>query len=243
MSTQTEVLHCRKEGYQTPHQVKKASHLLHLILSIITGGLWVPIWLLAILFVQSPTCLSCGAINLRLADYGIIGIQLVVTGAALWFWLHFAMLGCDMAENKRGQLSLSVASNADATDNKSGQLNLSVANKTDAVAVAEIQSAFEAQCPAIFLDGGWMDVIKAKGSTHEAFGFQSDRGWKHQVVIDLSFSETPKYLSRDISGHTCRYMIDRALSEITVGKDVCMVLCGIESTGDGSNGFAPLVSR
>lgn len=41
---------------QTPN------HVLHLLLSVVTAGIWVPVWILLILFGGGPyKCPSCGA--------------------------------------------------------------------------------------------------------------------------------------------------------------------------------------
>ncbi len=38
-------LYCPQCRSQTVHEAKDVSHVLHLILSVLTGGLWLPIWL------------------------------------------------------------------------------------------------------------------------------------------------------------------------------------------------------
>lgn len=48
--------------------VKNApSHLLHLILALVTFGLWIPIWILLTLLVsrRHPSCQKCGSTTLR----------------------------------------------------------------------------------------------------------------------------------------------------------------------------------
>jgi hypothetical protein len=50
--------HCQK---QTMAQGTKPNHILHLILSILTLGLWLPIWLLITIGkVGGYRCTSCG---------------------------------------------------------------------------------------------------------------------------------------------------------------------------------------
>jgi hypothetical protein len=36
------------------------NHLLHLVLSIVTGGLWVVIWIMTIVLPRQSICSSCG---------------------------------------------------------------------------------------------------------------------------------------------------------------------------------------
>lgn len=44
---------------QTPN------HILHLLLSIVTGGLWLVVWILVALTPRAWRCTQCGATNLR----------------------------------------------------------------------------------------------------------------------------------------------------------------------------------
>lgn len=52
--------YCRKCKARTTHYVQPTSHLLHLILSVLTGGLWVPVWII-ITFTNSTqtACAKC----------------------------------------------------------------------------------------------------------------------------------------------------------------------------------------
>ena len=51
---------CARCGQQTPHIQQKPNHILHLILSVVTVGLWLPIWLLVGIFRARPQCMTCG---------------------------------------------------------------------------------------------------------------------------------------------------------------------------------------
>ena len=52
---------CRKP---TIHIQPKTSHVLHLLLSLITVGIWVPVWLLIALNNSSQaTCTACGTMT------------------------------------------------------------------------------------------------------------------------------------------------------------------------------------
>jgi hypothetical protein len=59
------MLFCKKCDHQTLHifQETSCNHILHLLLSIVTCGLWLPIWLMAALSTRSetPSCTTCGA--------------------------------------------------------------------------------------------------------------------------------------------------------------------------------------
>lgn len=46
MATETRMLACRICNAVTPHEVEKTSHILHLLLTVFTAGLWLPIWIL-----------------------------------------------------------------------------------------------------------------------------------------------------------------------------------------------------
>jgi ribosomal protein S27AE len=52
---------CSKCGELTTVAVKQPNHALHLILTALTAGIWVIIWLLAILEAQAPVGrVKCG---------------------------------------------------------------------------------------------------------------------------------------------------------------------------------------
>ncbi len=59
-----EMLSCKACGRPTPHicQATQCNHVLHLLLSIVTWGLWIPIWIFAALSQGSstPRCTACG---------------------------------------------------------------------------------------------------------------------------------------------------------------------------------------
>lgn len=58
----TVMRHCRNCGTTRQHSQPSTSHVLHLLLSLITAGLWIPIWLLVALNNGSQAqCLVCGA--------------------------------------------------------------------------------------------------------------------------------------------------------------------------------------
>lgn len=60
MSSQS-MKRCKKCDRSTMHVQPSTSHLLHLILSVITFGLWIPIWLLlAASHGSQAQCSECG---------------------------------------------------------------------------------------------------------------------------------------------------------------------------------------
>lgn len=78
MSTQTSRKNCSICGTKTKHErsVSSPSHLLHFIITIITAGAWLPIWVLIALFGGSKgawACTKCGGdlgdkLNAKLDD-------------------------------------------------------------------------------------------------------------------------------------------------------------------------------
>lgn len=52
---------CRTCKRQVMAQGNQPNHLLHLILAIVTAGLWLPIWLLVTLSAGRPRCTNCGS--------------------------------------------------------------------------------------------------------------------------------------------------------------------------------------
>jgi hypothetical protein len=63
MATNHLMHHCRHCQKKTPHLEPATSHVLHLLLSILTLGLWVPVWILsAIANSSQKTCGVCGKV-------------------------------------------------------------------------------------------------------------------------------------------------------------------------------------
>ena len=55
------VMPCKNCGEPTPHESPSTSHVLHLLLSVITVGFWLPVWLLMALNNRNQaTCTVCG---------------------------------------------------------------------------------------------------------------------------------------------------------------------------------------
>ncbi len=53
--------HCKNCEQITKHELARTSHVLHLLLSLVTVGMWLPIWLLVALNNRSrATCTACG---------------------------------------------------------------------------------------------------------------------------------------------------------------------------------------
>lgn len=57
------VRRCRKCRERTMQNRKETSHLLHLVLSIVTGGVWLLVWLFLVLFPSRWRCEICGKKN------------------------------------------------------------------------------------------------------------------------------------------------------------------------------------
>lgn len=59
--TDLEMKHCTRCAQETQHLKPSTSHVLHLLLSLITLGIWLPIWLLVALSNSSQgQCTKCG---------------------------------------------------------------------------------------------------------------------------------------------------------------------------------------
>jgi len=52
---------CKNCNEQVVMFRKGANHILHLILSIITGGLWIIVWIGSAIKVGGWRCINCGA--------------------------------------------------------------------------------------------------------------------------------------------------------------------------------------
>ena len=51
---------CAGCGVSTMHVRQKPNHILHLLLSVFTIGIWLPVWVLLSLFRGKPQCMTCG---------------------------------------------------------------------------------------------------------------------------------------------------------------------------------------
>lgn len=80
MSIQIKTFYCRRCDAMMIHERNSISHVLHLLLSIITAGLWLPVWLLIILFQGAYICRGCVRKH-GLLDYGFVRWTIVVVVA------------------------------------------------------------------------------------------------------------------------------------------------------------------
>ena len=60
MATQQSLYYCEQCEKTTLHLEKKTEHLLHLLLSVVTGGAWIPVWLFLSMDTSKPRCTVCG---------------------------------------------------------------------------------------------------------------------------------------------------------------------------------------
>ena len=61
MPTTNVMTNCSKCQKKTLHIEQKMNHILHLLLSIVTAGVWIIVWvILAILHSNKPQCTICG---------------------------------------------------------------------------------------------------------------------------------------------------------------------------------------
>lgn len=64
MSTYQHMEFCKICQKQTIHFAEKPNHILHLLLSIITVGIWVPMWILITLMCMFRNeCSVCGGVD------------------------------------------------------------------------------------------------------------------------------------------------------------------------------------
>ncbi len=52
---------CRSCGVPRMHVQRKPNHRRHLLLTVVTVGFWLPVWVLIRLFQAKPKCMMCGA--------------------------------------------------------------------------------------------------------------------------------------------------------------------------------------
>jgi predicted RNA-binding Zn-ribbon protein involved in translation (DUF1610 family) len=68
--SKTTSLICENCGKNTLHTKSSVNHILHLLLSIVTGGIWLIVWAILVLIPGSPwKCSVCG----KIAVYGFAG--------------------------------------------------------------------------------------------------------------------------------------------------------------------------
>lgn len=60
MAMQMKSKHCKRCGEQILAQRPGVNHILHLVMSVITGGLWLIIWLGSMIRIGGWRCSRCG---------------------------------------------------------------------------------------------------------------------------------------------------------------------------------------
>lgn len=60
MATIQTMRRCRRCKANTMHLEQKPNHILHLLLTVFTAGIWLIMWLLISMFSGSPKCTQCG---------------------------------------------------------------------------------------------------------------------------------------------------------------------------------------
>ena len=51
---------CCACGVPRMHMQQKPNHVLHLLFTVFTVGIWIPVWVLVGLFQATPQCMTCG---------------------------------------------------------------------------------------------------------------------------------------------------------------------------------------
>lgn len=65
MATQRKQGFCKQCDQLRPVTRPGVNHILHLLLSVLTAGLWVIIWILKVIFKGSWRCESCGGSKIK----------------------------------------------------------------------------------------------------------------------------------------------------------------------------------
>jgi len=60
MATDQKMLKCTNCGKPTMHLVERPNHILHLLLTVFTLGLWIIVWLFIGMSEKKATCTVCG---------------------------------------------------------------------------------------------------------------------------------------------------------------------------------------
>lgn len=61
MAQKQEMRDCRECGRKTLHLRQSANHVLHLLLTLVTFGVWGVVWFLLALSPSPPVCTGCGS--------------------------------------------------------------------------------------------------------------------------------------------------------------------------------------
>ncbi len=61
MATQEKSGFCKKCNHQVIVRRKGTNHILHLLLAVVTAGIWIPIWLLLSIKIGGWRCSQCGS--------------------------------------------------------------------------------------------------------------------------------------------------------------------------------------
>ncbi len=64
MGSKTQDLPCRQCQAVTPHEVRTPNHVLHLLLALLSVGLWLPVWIVLTLLAGDGDrqCLKCAVV-------------------------------------------------------------------------------------------------------------------------------------------------------------------------------------
>lgn len=80
-------MHCKICGEKTAHEVTGANHILHLLLTVITFGMWFPIWML-LMFTSNARCRECGSKPGSFILRVVTAVAVVIIGAMLLAYLN-----------------------------------------------------------------------------------------------------------------------------------------------------------
>jgi hypothetical protein len=77
--------YCPKCKESVPASINGANHVLHLLLSLVTLGAWIPVWIVLAVLSSSYRCTKCGATcyGSKIGSYAAIGALCIFGGLAV----------------------------------------------------------------------------------------------------------------------------------------------------------------
>ncbi len=91
MPTRETFLPCPRCGTQTPHLLRTPNLWMHLGLTLLSGGLWLPVWLVIAFRIRQPICTRCNALNEPFRSTLRFASGATLLGAA-YLWILFALI-------------------------------------------------------------------------------------------------------------------------------------------------------
>ncbi len=93
MSQKNEMIGCNNCQEMTMHISTPPNHILHLILSIITGGAWFIVWMILLITQKNPQCTKCGLTSNQTPTSKIVAIVLLVLWVLYFIFIVVFIVG------------------------------------------------------------------------------------------------------------------------------------------------------